>query len=95
MRQIAEALREHVGNPSVPQEMLIETVSFLWVMVNMLAPQVMQGTAQSDHGDRQVLAYINQMKRNLEALGIEKPGQQVPSLGTYLEGKVAAPRRST
>ena len=89
MRSIAEALREHVGDPSVPQEMLIETTAFLWVQINMLAPQVMEGTAQSDHGDRQVLAYINQMKRNLEVLGIESPAQQLPALGTYLEGKAS------
>ena len=50
MRSIAEALREHVGDPSVPQEMLIETTAFLWVQINMLAPQVMQGTA-FDHRD--------------------------------------------
>ena len=44
-----------------PQEMLIETTA--WVQINMLASQVMTGTAQTDHGDRQVLAYINQLKR--------------------------------
>ena len=87
MREIAQALRDHVGNPSVPQEMIIETTAFLWVQINLLAPKVMEGTAQSDHGDRQVLSYINQLKRNLEVLGIASPMQQVPTLGKYFEGK--------
>ena len=87
MREIAQVLREHVGNPTVPQEMLIETTAFLWVQVNLLAPKVMEGTAPSDFGDRQLLSYINQMRRNLETLGLTAPAQQVPTLGKYLEGK--------
>ena len=84
MHQIAQALREHVGDPSVPEQMIIETTAFLWVQVNLLAPRVMEGSASSDLGDRQVLAYINQLKRNLETLGLKPEGKGEPRLRDLL-----------
>ena len=88
MREIAEALKAHVGDPSIPEAMLIEVTAFLWLQINMLAPKVLDGTAgDSDMADRQILAYTNSLRRNLETLGITKPKTQVPSLAKYIEAK--------
>jgi hypothetical protein len=77
-RRAIQELTAHVGgNPTFPQEVLIRRAARLLVMVEYMERHLIESDEMSDWASRQMLAWINALRRILEALGMDRP-QRVP-----------------
>jgi hypothetical protein len=83
-------LIEHVGGcPSVPQKILIVRAARLLVLTEAMEERMMHGGEIGDWAGRQTLAWINTLRRTLEALGLERAQQQPAKLADVLRVKAA------
>jgi hypothetical protein len=69
-RRAIRELTAHVGGvPTYPQEILIRRAARLLVMVELMEKKLIENDEASDFSSRQLLAWINSLRRTIEALG--------------------------
>jgi hypothetical protein len=77
-RRAIRELTEHVGgNPTFPQQVLITRAARLLVMVEHMERHLIESDEMSDWASRQMLAWVNTLRRTLQALGMDRP-QRAP-----------------
>jgi hypothetical protein len=83
-------LTAHVGgNPTFPQEVLIRRAARLLVMVEYMERHLIESDEMSDWASRQMLAWVNTLRRTLEALGMDRPQRSPKRLADLISVKVA------
>jgi hypothetical protein len=81
IREFAEELARHVGgDPSPAQRVLIREASVKNAKLGMLVDKILSGTEPDvDLATRCYLSWSNSLRRDLEALGLERPEVQLPA----------------
>jgi hypothetical protein len=89
-RRAIQELTAHVGgNPTFPQEVLIRRAARLLVMVEYMERHLIESDEMSDWASRQMLAWVNTLRRTLEALGMDRPQRSPKRLADLISVKVA------
>jgi len=89
-RRAIQELTAHVGgNPTFPQEVLIRRAARLLVMVEYMERHLIESDEMSDWASRQMLAWINALRRILEALGMDRPQRAPKRLADVISVKAA------
>jgi hypothetical protein len=87
-KRVRDQLIDHVGGaPTVAQSILIEMITLRVLRVAMLADHVARSADVQERDDRQLGAWMNGLRRDLEVLGLQAPEQQVPLLHEYLSSR--------
>jgi hypothetical protein len=72
MRKVRDDLTRHVGGrPSVTQRLLIERAAVLALRVAQIDEKIVCGEMLTGHDNDHGLAWINALRRTLQALGLE------------------------
>jgi hypothetical protein len=90
-KRLVRLLTEHVGTPSVVQQMLIRRAARLLIIIGLLERKVIENPDKElgDLACRQLIAFHNAIRLTFQALGMEK-GEAPQTLQTYLGGSKAA-----
>jgi hypothetical protein len=89
-RRALRELTAHLGgNPTFPQEVLIRRAARLLVMIELMEKRLIESDEMSDFASRQILAWVNTLRRTLEALGLQRPQQVPKKLADVLKVKAA------
>jgi hypothetical protein len=83
-KRLIQALTEHVGQPSFPQQLLIRRTARALVMVSIIERRVLEQQEFGDLQARQLLALTNSVRLNLVALGLER-SEAPMSLKRYIK----------
>jgi hypothetical protein len=83
-RKIINELSKHVGAPTTPEKILIQRIARSLVIVSILERRVIENGSLGDLQARQILALVNSIRLGLQAIGLHKPEQQLPSVAHFL-----------
>ena len=84
-RTVVAELEAHLGSrPTAPQRLLIKLAALKALRIALLAELVVTETAIEERDDRQLVAWMNGLRLDLQALGLARPERDAPSLATYL-----------
>jgi hypothetical protein len=88
-RRLIRLLTEHVGRPSIVQELMIRRAARLLIVIGLLERRVIERPDElGDLACRQLVAFHNALRLTFAALGMEK-AEQSATLKGYLGGKAA------
>jgi hypothetical protein len=89
IREFTATLVQHVGgSPTAAQAVLIREAAIKNAKVAMLVDTILAGQGVDlDCATRTYLAWSNSLRRDLEALGMTRPDQQLPSPIEYLAAR--------
>jgi hypothetical protein len=88
-KRLIQALTEHLGQPSFPQQLLIKRTARSLVMVSIIERRVLEQGEFGDLQARQLLALTNAIRLNLVALGLERSPKATATLADVLKIKAA------
>lgn len=86
LKRTIDDLTEHLGGHdkvSSPQLLLIRTCAVLVMRLEAIIDRYLAENA-SDTCDKHFIAFQNSLRHNLQALGMERPKEQAPTLAKYL-----------
>src|SRR5688572_6113046 len=72
-KKLVGELTRHVGQPSVPQQLLIRRAARLLIMLAILERRCIESGDLGDLQSRQICALHNALRLSLAALGLTKP----------------------
>jgi hypothetical protein len=84
-RRIVRALNDHVGQPSVPEQMLIRRTARVLIMLGVLERRILEGHDLGDLQARQTIALGNSIRLNLVAFGLKRSEREAFDPISYLE----------
>jgi hypothetical protein len=95
MKSVVAELIAHLGDASAPQRLIVQCAAVKAVRLALLTDQLLDGTPPSDGSDHHALAWLNSLRLDLQAIGLEK--KTVPSLdlNAYLKEQAAAASEAT
>jgi hypothetical protein len=88
-KRLIRLLSEHVGKPSIVQELMIRRAARLLLVIGLLERRVIE--RPDDLGDlacRQLVAFHNALRLTFTALGMER-GEAPKTLQAYIGGRAA------
>lgn len=89
MREIEDALAEHVGGtPTATERLLISATSLIVLRLSAATAKLAEG-GETESLDRHIAALVNSLRLNLAQLGIKRPVAAAPTLAAYLTAKAA------
>jgi hypothetical protein len=95
MKSVTAELIKHLGDASAPQRLLIQAAALKSVRLMLLTDQLLDGTPPSDGSDHHALAWLNSLRLDLQALGLERKGPAAIDLREYLKSQAEAPLTAT
>jgi hypothetical protein len=88
--EVERALVDHVGGePTGPQLLLIKCAALKALRIALMSRKVVTNESLTDLNDRQLVCWMNSLRRDLQALGMERPEQQPKRLADVLKVKAA------
>ena len=90
MRSVTEELMNHLGDASAPQRLLVQSAALKATRLALLTDQLLDGEPPSEGSDHHALAWLNSLRLDLQALGLERKGPATIDLATYLKEQAAA-----
>jgi hypothetical protein len=88
--EVERALVDHVGgDPTGPQLLLIKCAALKALRIALMSRLVVTNESLTDLNDRQLVCWMNSLRRDLQALGMDRPEKQPKTLQAYLGGKAA------
>jgi len=94
MKSVTGELMRHLGDASAPQRLLVQSAALKAVRLSLLTEQLLTGDAPGEGSDHHALAWLNSLRLDLQALGLERRPIQSLDLATYLNeqaSEAAAP----
>ena len=87
MHETRESLLDHVGpEPSVPQQIIVHQAVIKLTRLILIERDILD--VDNTTGDQhQWVAWSNSLRRDLEALGMERKQEEAPDLRQYLESR--------
>jgi hypothetical protein len=85
MKSVTAELIKHLGDASAPQRLLIQAAALKSVRLMLLTDQLLDGTPPSEGSDHHALAWLNSLRLDLQALGLERKGPASIDLREYLK----------
>jgi hypothetical protein len=95
IRDFARELERHLGaEPTPAQRVLIREAAIKNARITMMSEAILDRSAPDfDLVTRCYLAWSNSLRRDLEALGLKPPEQQVPRIADFLSQQKRGPGR--
>jgi hypothetical protein len=92
IQDLSRDLARHVGDPSPAQRVLIKEAAIKSARLGLLVDRILSDSnLDYDCATRTYLAWSNSLRRDLEALGLQKPEAKLPAIADY----IAARRKGT
>ena|ERR1700735_3531815 len=91
MSGVIAELTEHIGDATAPQRLLIQCAALKATRVALLSAQLLDGKPPSEGSDHHALAWMNSLRLDLQAIGIERKGPASLDLREYLKTQAEAP----
>jgi hypothetical protein len=85
MKSVVAELIEHIGDASAPQRLLVQAAAVKAVRLALLTDQLLDGTPPSEGSDHHALAWLNSLRLDLQAIGLERKGPAQLDLSVYLK----------
>jgi hypothetical protein len=89
MKGVIHELNAHIGDATAPQRLLIQSAALKSVRLALLSDQLLDGTPPSEGSDHHALAWLNSLRLDLQALGLERKGPAALDLREYLKEQAA------
>jgi hypothetical protein len=84
-REVRTQLIEHVGGrPSAAQLLLIQMATLKALRIALLSDVVAGQVQVDERDDRQLVSWMNSLRRDLEALGLARPAERMPGIREIL-----------
>jgi hypothetical protein len=91
MKTVIRQLSDQIGSPTTAQALLIQSYALKATRMALLSEQLLDGKAPSEGSDHHALAWLNLLRLDLCALGLEKRERQVLDLNGYLKEAADTP----
>ena len=85
MKNVIRQLTDQLGDPTTAQGLLIQSAALKATRLALLSEQTLDGTAPSEGSDHHALAWLNSLRLDLMALGLERRERQILDLNGYLK----------
>lgn len=85
MKGVIRALSEQIGDPTTAQGLLIQSAALKATRLSLLSEQLLTGAPPSEGSDHHALAWLNSLRLDLMALGLERRERQILDLNGYLK----------
>jgi hypothetical protein len=96
MKGVVRQLSEQIGSPTPAQGLLIQSAALKATRLSLLSEQLLAGAPPSEGSDHHALAWLNSLRLDLCALGLERRERQILDLSGYLKNAAdAAPIDAT
>ena len=89
MATVVRELTEHLGDASAPQRLLIQSAALKATRLALLSEQILADDAPSSGSDGHALAWLNSLRLDLQAIGLERRGKPTLDLNDYLKSEAA------
>src|ERR1700684_4416683 len=84
MKGVIEELTAHLGAATAPQRLLIQSAALKATRLALLSDQLLDGTPPSEGSGGHALAWLNSLRLDLMAIGLERKGPASIDLHAYL-----------
>jgi hypothetical protein len=92
MQSVSTELMDHLGaDASAPQRLLVQSAALKATRLSLLTEQLLDGKPLSEGSDHHALAWLNSLRLDLQALGLERKGPAAIDLHEYLKTQAEAP----
>ena len=85
MKNVIRQLTDQLGDPTTAQGLLIQSAALKATRLALLSEQLLDGTPPSEGSDHHALAWLNSLRLDLMALGLERRERQILDLNGYLK----------
>jgi hypothetical protein len=85
LKSVVAELMQHIGDATTPQRLLVQCAAVKAVRLALLTDQLLDGTPPSEGSDHHALAWLNSLRLDLQALGLERKGPAAIDLHEYLK----------
>lgn len=89
MRSVREELLDQIGDASAAQRILIQAASIKATRLALLQDSLLTGAAPSEGSEHHALAWLNSLRLDLQALGLERRATKTLDLNAYLKAQSA------
>lgn len=87
-KAVEAELVAHVGTPTAPQRLLIQSATLKATRLALMSDALLQGEdIHAESSQDKALAWLNSLRHDLQALGLERRTALTPTLADYLEAK--------
>jgi hypothetical protein len=90
MKSVTEELMAHLGDATAPQRLIVQSAAVKATRLALLTDIILNGTPPSDGSDHHCLAWLNSLRLDLQALGLERPDRPSLDLNAYLKEQADA-----
>jgi hypothetical protein len=90
LRSVTVELIEHLGDATAPQRLLVQAAALKATRLMLLTDQLLDGTPPSEGSDHHALAWLNSLRLDLQAIGLERKGAAQLDLSVYLKSQAEA-----
>ena len=90
MKGVIRSLTDQIGSPTTAQALLIQAAGLKATRLALLSEQLLNGDPPSEGSDHHALAWLNSLRLDLMALGLERRERQVLDLQGYMKDVAAA-----
>jgi hypothetical protein len=77
----------HLGDATAPQRLIIQAAALKATRMMLLTDQLLAGVPLSEGSDHHALAWLNSMRLDLQAIGLERKGPASIDLREYLKSQ--------
>jgi hypothetical protein len=89
MKGVIRQLSDQIGDATAGQRLLIQSAALKATRLALLSEQLLDGTPPSEGSDHHALAWLNSLRLDLMALGLERRERQILDLNSYLKTAAA------
>jgi hypothetical protein len=91
MKGVIRQLTDQIGDPTPAQGLLIQSAGLKATRLALLSEQLLAGTPPCEGSDHHALAWLNSLRLDLMALGLERRERQILDLNCYIKDAAARP----
>ena len=85
MKTVSRDLLAHIGDDvTAPQRLIVQSAALKATRLALLSDQLLTGEPPSEGSDHHALAWLNSLRLDLMALGLERRERQIINLDGYL-----------
>jgi hypothetical protein len=91
MKGVIRQLTDQIGDPTTAQGLLIQSAALKATRLALLSEQLLDGKPPAEGSDHHALAWLNSLRLDLMALGLERRERQILDLNGYLKTAADTP----
>jgi hypothetical protein len=90
MKGVIRQLSDQIGSPTPAQCLLIQSAALKATRLSLLSEQLLDGKPPAEGSDHHALSWLNSLRLDLMALGLERRERQILDLNSYLKSAADA-----